>query len=90
MKKLILISIVLCCILMLGCGAEMTSENLLGIDPNDVQPWVDFGIAIGQAAQAGGVATGNPALIGYGAILVVLGGWITNNILKEGKKDGES
>lgn len=55
-----------------------------GIDPNAVRPWVDFGVTVGRAAQAGGAATGNPAMIAYGAALVALGGYITNTILKKG------
>ena len=85
--------VIICCALVMlsaGCMGQMTEENPFGIDPNDVQPWVDLGIAIGRAAQTGGVATGNPALIGYGAVLVLVGGWVTNNILKKGDKDGES
>lgn len=84
--------VIICCALMViaGCGAPITQENPFGIqDPNQVKAWVDLGVGIGQTSQTLGVATGNPAMIGYGAILVVLGGWITNNILKKGKKDGE-
>ena len=83
--------VIILCVLMLcaGCGAKMTEENPFGIqDPNQVQAWIATAVSAGQASQALGVATGNPAMIGYGAILVVLGGWITNNILKKEKQDG--
>lgn len=90
MNKRLLVSVLLLLVIG-GCGAPMTEDNPLGIsDPNHVQEWVNFGVSIGQTTQAVGVATGNPAMIGYGAVLVVLGGWITNNILKKGKKNGES
>ena len=76
--------------MLVGCGASMTEDNPFGIsDPNQVQVWINAAVAAGQTSQAIGVATGNPAMIGYGAVLVVLGGWITRNILMKGKKDGE-
>jgi len=83
--------VIVCCLLAIcaGCGAPITKENPFGIsDPNAVQAWIATAVSAGQASQALGVATGNPAMIGYGAILVVLGGWITNNILKKGKDNG--
>lgn len=86
MKIVITICVLMVCA---GCGAPMTQENPFGIqDPNAVQAWVDLGVSIGQASQAGGIATGNPALIGYGAVLILIGGWVTNNILKKGKENG--
>ena len=86
MKIIITICVLMVCA---GCGAPTTQDNPFGIqDPNQVQAWVDLGVSIGQAAQGGGIATGNPAMIGIGAALVVLGGWVTNNVLKKGKQNG--
>lgn len=84
--------IVICLLLLFaGCGAPITQENPFGIqDPNQVQAWINAAVAAGQTTQAVGIATGNPAMIGYGALLVVLGGWITSNILRKDKKNGES
>jgi len=88
MKNVLLIGVLL--LLVGGCGAQMTQENPFGIaDPNQVQMWISAAVAAGQTSQALGLATGNPAMIGYGAALVLIGGWITSNVLK-GKKNGES
>jgi len=93
MKNVIFFCIVMSFVLIVmeGCGAPITEDNPLGIsDPNQAQLWFDAGVTSGQAVQGVGVATGNPAMIAMGAALVTLGMWLTNNVLKKEKKDGES
>lgn len=84
--------VIICCILAVcaGCGSPITEENPLGIDPNEAQVWFNAGVESGQAVQAVGAATGNPAMIGYGVALAGISGWLSMFIIKKGKEDGES
>lgn len=87
-KWLVIVYLFTFIVWLVGCGAEQTIDNPFGInDPNAIQAWADFVITVGQSAQAGGIATGNPVLIGYGVLLVIATGLVTNIILKKGKEN---
>lgn len=84
--------VIICCVLAVcaGCGAPITEENPLGIDPNEAQVWFNAGVQTGQGVQAVGAATGNPAMMGYGAALAILSAYLATIVIRKGKKDGES
>lgn len=88
MKRIIITLIVLC--ILAGCGAPITEENPLGIDPNEAQVWFNAGVESGQALQAVGAATGNPAMMGYGAALAILSAYLATIVIRKGKQNGES
>ena len=73
-----------------GCAAEqITEENPFGItDPNQAQSWFTAGVESGQAIQAVGGATGDAALMGFGATLSIVSGYLATVILGKGKKNG--
>lgn len=74
MKKMV---IVMCLCMFVGsCGLLQrvgeSGEVTLVLDPNAVGPWLNAAYATGQASQAIGIATGNPALVGGGILLAVV------------------
>jgi len=79
MKRVLLLFIICFCLFVItGCGAPMTSENPFGfVDPNGVKLFFDAGVKTGQAIQGVGTATGNPAMLAYGAGLVIISGYLT-------------
>lgn len=86
MKKLIVSLAMLLCVA--GCSLDlMTQDNPLGFtDPNQGAAIFNAGSQVAGTAQAVGVATGNPALIGVGALA---GGVVTvlgSSYLKGKKK----
>lgn len=83
MKKLKYIAIMVILLFMAGCGIlssqAITEDNPLGfVDPNQAAAFFEAGRSAAGTAQAVGVATGNPALIGGSvlttAIIMLLGG----------------
>ena len=82
-----LVIIVLCVV---GCGAPITANNPFGInDPNQAQGWINLGVAIGRGVQTTGMATGNPMMIAYGAMLILTGGTAAQILFGNKKKEGE-
>ena len=86
----IVITVCALMIIISGCGAERTPENPLGIDPNEAQVWFNAGVESGQALQAVGIATGEPAIIGYGAALAMISGYLAILMIGKEKKNAES
>ena len=67
----------LCLLVVSGCSflAEVTMDNPTGsIDPNTVAAGAEALVAVGGAAQAVGAATANPAIVGAGVLIAVVGG----------------
>ena len=79
--------IVILGLFIIGCNSDnITPDNPFGFDdPNAIQSYFDAGYQAGLAAQAVGVAIGNPALIGFGLLMTVVFGNIGINLIK-GKK----
>ena len=87
MKIVIIICLLAICS---GCGFPITEENPFGVDPNEAQVWFNAGVETGQALQTIGAATGNPAMMGYGAALAIVSAYLATIVIRKGKKDGES
>ncbi len=70
MKRCAWISVTCCLFLAAGCGS-LTTQDVIGIvtDPNTVD-------MIGQGLSVTGTATGQPVLIGIGAIVAAVATWL--------------
>ncbi|GAH16730.1 unnamed protein product [marine sediment metagenome] len=90
-KKLLVFSCLFMFVVgLIGCTSPTTNNPLGFADPNQVQVWFNAGVESGQALQAVGVATGNPAMMGYGAALAILSAYLATIVIRKEKKDGES
>jgi hypothetical protein len=80
---------VLLLLLLAGCSALQTAtpdQPLGGIDPNDVQAWINTAVAAGQTTTAVGTATGNPAVAGTGSLIAIIAGAVGATLI--GRKAG--
>lgn len=85
MKKSILCSVLF--LFIAGCYVvPVTENNPFGIDPNELQGWVNFGVGVGQATQIAGSTMGNPAIVGVGILIGVLVTTVGGSLIKKGKK----